>query len=158
MKYIPHLILAVSAGALGTAYVAQFGFGIEPCKLCLYQRIPYWVTVALGLAGMMTSGGLRRTLVAVAGIVFLVGAGIAFYHVGVEQHWWLSAVCDSSIEAGLSVEELTKRLMETPPQACDQINWSLFGISMATYNTAVSLLLGLATFGGAYLMRETGSR
>ena len=159
MKYLPHLILAVSAGALGTAYVAQYAFGLEPCTLCLYQRVPYWVTAALGLGAMMTPvGGLRRTMAAAAGIVFLVGAGIAFYHVGVEQHWWLSAVCESSIESGLSVEQLAERLMKTPPHPCDQINWSLFGISMATYNSAVSLILGAATLAGAYLLRGTGSR
>jgi len=48
--------------------------------------------------------------------------------------------------------------MATPPQACDQINWSLFGISMATYNTAVSLVLGAATLAGAQILRRMGSR
>jgi len=159
VRYLPHLILLVSVGALGTAYVAQYGFGLEPCTLCLYQRVPYWVTAALGLAAMaMQAGGLRWATVALAGLVFLTGAGIAFYHVGVEQHWWLSAVCDSSIETGLSVEQLAERLMATPPQACDQINWSLFGISMATYNTAVSLVLGAATLAGAQILRRMGSR
>lgn len=159
VRYLPHLILLVSVGALATAYVAQYGFGLQPCNLCLYQRVPYWVTAALGLAAMvMPAGKLRWGMVTLAGLVFLAGAGIAFYHVGVEQHWWLSAVCESSIETGLSVEQLAERLMATPPQACDQVNWSLFGISMATYNTAVSLVLGVATLGGARILRRTESR
>jgi disulfide bond formation protein DsbB len=159
MRYLPHLVLVFSAAALGTAYAAEFGFGLEPCPLCLYQRVPYWIAAALGLAALATPAGrLRTTMIAAAGLVFLAGAGIAFYHVGVERHWWASAVCGTEIETGLSVEQLAERLMATPPQSCDQINWSLFGISMATYNAAFSLVLAVGTFAGAYFIWKSEER
>jgi disulfide bond formation protein DsbB len=141
--------LLFSVGALGAAYIAQYGFGLQPCNLCLYQRVPYAVAIVIALAALALPlpASLRIWALTAMGVVFLAGAAIAFYHVGVEQHWWVSAVsCGSSIESGLSVEQLRERLLATPPQSCDQVTWSLFGLSMASYNVVYSLGLSAACF------------
>jgi disulfide bond formation protein DsbB len=77
---------------------------------------------------------------------FLIGAGIAVNHVGVEQAWWEGSAACTGVPAGAATttDEL-RRLLETAPIIrCNEVQWSLFGISMAGYNVVVSL--GLAVF------------
>ncbi len=155
---VPMAILAASVGALATAYTAELAFGLEPCILCLYQRIPYAVAGVLGLLALLLPRGRYRVwAVAGCGAAFIAGAGIAFYHVGVEQHWWMSA---ASCGGGggpepRTVEELRTLLLAKPPKGCDETDWTLFGLSMATYNVAASLALAYGAFWGAQRMRGT---
>jgi disulfide bond formation protein DsbB len=141
-------IFAACAGALGTAYVSQYVFGLEPCVLCLYQRVPYMLAGALALLGLcLPTDGRRPTLlIAAAGLIFLAGALIAFYHVGVEQHWWASvAACGGQLSSEISIEQLQAALSSKPPKPCDEPAFQLFGVSMAGYNSLALLILGIAT-------------
>jgi disulfide bond formation protein DsbB len=153
-SYLPAAILAASLAALGSAVAAQYVWGLEPCILCLYQRIPYAVAALLGLAGLFCAPGGRTWIGAAAGVVFVAGACIAFYHVGVEQHWWRSATsCGAEAGQGpLSFEEFRRGLAAKPEIRCDQVAWSLFGLSMATYNVALSLGLAAGSVGGAWVL------
>ena len=85
---------------------------------------------------------------ALAGLALLVGAGIAGYHVGVEQGWWAGpAGCSAPAFAGMDVAQLRAALEATPVIRCDEIPWSLFGLSMAGYNFLLSLVLALVALG-----------
>jgi len=153
---VPFSIFSISAVALAAAYFVQYAFKVEPCVLCLYQRIPYVVSGILGLVALAVS--CRRVrVVEAAGVVFGFGAAIAFYHVGVEQHWWASiAACgaDSVYRGAATVDELRQLLMsKNLIKACDVVNWALFGVSMATYNVIVSLALAMGSFYGAVKIR-----
>lgn len=146
-RYLPFALLIAAIGPLGTAYISQFGFGYEPCVLCLYQRVPYWVVIGLGIAALFVGAPhLRRWIAFAAGLAFLTGAGIAFYHVGVEQLWWTSAAPCGAGEAVTSTQDLFAQLQKKPEKSCGDIDWTLFGISMATYNVGVSLALAVASF------------
>ncbi len=141
-------IFAACAGALGAAYVSQYVFGLEPCVLCLYQRIPYILAGALALLALcLPSDGRRPTLMITAiGVIFLAGALIAFYHVGVEQHWWASvAACGGQLSSDISIEQLQTALSSKPPKPCDEPAFQLFGVSMAGYNSLASLIFGIVT-------------
>lgn len=157
--WVPMAILAASVGALATAYTAELAFGLEPCILCLYQRIPYAVAGVLGLLALLLPRDRYRVwAVACCGAAFVTGAGIAFYHVGVEQHWWMSAASCGAAGGGAApktVEDLRTLLLAKPAEACDEIDWTLFGLSMATYNVAASLTLAYGAFWGAQRMRRT---
>jgi disulfide bond formation protein DsbB len=139
-------LLAACALALATAYVAQYGGGLEPCPLCLYQRAPYAVAGLAAAAALIARDVPRQVapLFALAALAFLANVGLAFYHVGVESHWWASAVCAGEAPAIATVEDLRKALAEPPPKPCDAVDWTLFGVSMAGYNMVVSA--GLASF------------
>ncbi len=77
-------------------------------------------------------------------MAFLVGAGLAAFHVGVEQHWWAgTAECGANFGPAGSVEELRRRLLAQAVVRCDEVAWSLFGISMAGYNFLLSLALAV---------------
>jgi disulfide bond formation protein DsbB len=141
----PLVILAASIAILGMAFAFQYIGGLAPCELCILQRWPYVATIALGLLGFWAARngqpGIARGLVALAGLVFLIGAGIAAYHVGVEQKWWQGPSTCTGLGLGGSIDDILKRIESAPLVRCDEIAWSLFGISMAGYNFLLSLAL-----------------
>lgn len=156
--YLPHWIVALSAGAIATAYTAQYGFGVEPCILCLYQRIPYAVAAVLSLGAVFSGAHARAWLVRASGVVFIAGACVAFYHVGVEQHWWSAVTnCGAAPGGPLSFEDFRAQLHQKAVVRCDAITWSLFGLSMATYNVGVFLVLAAGALLGAGRMVKGGA-
>ena len=154
------LILGASVAALAGAFFAQYAMGLAPCPLCLYQRYPYAATIVLGALALAGRGGWPLLAIALAGVVFAGEAGLAFYHVGVEQHWW--AGLDACAQAGATpgtVDELRTLLLdEPPPPPCDQVPWSLFGVSMAGYNMLLAAVMaGTILTGAAMLYRKARS-
>ena len=138
-------ILFASATVLGAALFSQYAGGLEPCVLCVYQRAPYAAAIALAAAGFAMARDRRAVggLHGLAAAVFLIGAGIAAYHVGVEWRWWAGTEACAGAGAGgaRSVDELRAQIMSAPAVRCDEVAWSLFGVSMAGYNFLVSLAL-----------------
>lgn len=142
------LLALVSAMALVSAYTAEYGFGLKPCILCLYQRVPYAAVVVLGLAAYFANPRYRCLILGVCGLCFVAGAAIAFFHTGVERHWWQGTdACTTRLDAS-SVEAIRAQIMGTKAARCDEIPWSFLGLSMANYNVLMSGGLGLLTFWG----------
>jgi len=146
VRTVPVLVLAASAAILAAAFAFQYLGGLAPCVLCLWQRFPHGIVIALAaVAFALNSHRWTAALMALCGIVLVAGAGIAFYHVGVEQHWWQgTAACGSALTPAATIDELRERLLAQPVVRCDEISWSLFGVSMAGYNFMLSA--ALATF------------
>jgi disulfide bond formation protein DsbB len=148
-KGAPLFMAAIAAAALAAAYASQYWGGLEPCILCLYQRWPYWIIVALGLTGFAVSFASRKLAGGIMGLIglsFFANSAIAFYHTGVEQKWWRSFL------EGCAVPELQGDMddilaaIEARSEAvrCDAIAWAdpVFGLSMANYNVIVCFVLG----------------
>ena len=150
----PLAVVAVSLAALAAAFASQIWGGLEPCVLCIYQRYIYGAAIAVGLViiGLTRWPALGRLGMALAALVFLAGAGTAFFHVGVEQLWWQgTAACHGPVfDPKLSLDELAEAMMNTRFVSCDQIPWSLFGISIAGYNVLASLGLAAASLWAAW--------
>jgi disulfide bond formation protein DsbB len=146
---LPQLVVAAGVIALGTAFTAQYWGGLQPCVLCVYQRWPYGIAIALGLAALAVGGRPRGWLLALAGLTFLAGGGIAVFHVGVEQGWWQGTTqCGATFTAG-SIEALRAQIMAAPLVRCTDIAWSFAGISMAGFNAIASAILAVVTLAGA---------
>jgi disulfide bond formation protein DsbB len=125
---------------LGGALAFQYLGGLAPCHLCILQRWPHGVAIALGL---LLLAWPRRPLALLAALVVLTGAGIGLYHVGVEQAWWQGPTTCTAPEPGsMAAGDLLDQILETPLVLCDQVAWRLWGISMAGWNAILSL--GLA--------------
>jgi disulfide bond formation protein DsbB len=132
------LLLALASGAILLSVLAlQYLGDLPPCPLCVWQRWPYVGVAALGLLGWRWR---PRVLLALAALALLVGAGLGAYHLGVEEGWWaLPAGCAAGASAQ-SVEDLKRLLAEAPP-ACDQVSFTLLGLSLAGWNVVTSLAL-----------------
>ncbi|MCB1556887.1 MAG: disulfide bond formation protein B [Alphaproteobacteria bacterium] len=154
LRFASGLVLGVSLFSLLAALVAQYGFGLAPCILCLLQRVPYGVAAFLGAAGLFFASKNQdkhgALVLNVAAFVFFLNALTAFYHSGVERHWWMSFLESCKGSAGSekvsSAKEMLSRLETIPAVPCDQIPWAdpVFGLSMANDN--VMLCCGLTVF------------
>src|SRR6202034_1794058 len=83
------LVLVASVMVLGAALLSQYWGGLDPCELCLLERWPWWAAIAITATSWLAAARLSLPIPAILlTIVFLVSAGIAFYHAGVEQHWF----------------------------------------------------------------------
>ncbi len=136
-------VLIASAIVLGSALASQYWGGLVPCELCLLQRWPWRVAIAISLVALLVGNRPSLPWVAlVLAIVFAVSIAFAFYHVGVEQKWFAGpSACTSSGAAAMTLEELERQLHDTTVVMCDKIQWSLFGISMAGWNMLASLVM-----------------
>jgi disulfide bond formation protein DsbB len=139
------LLLAATIAPLAIAFASQYWGGLLPCELCIWQRWGYGAAIALSLIAVILPDGLRRAGIVVAALAILGEAGIALFHTGVEQHWWKGlAACSGNLStAGQSLSDLENQLMATPIIPCDRPAWTMFGVSMAGYNFAYALALGL---------------
>lgn len=154
-KYIiPIFITASSLLSLLMALIAQYGFELEPCKLCIWQRWPYAINIALGIAMFILAAHsnnnniILKTLLLLTILVFLSGSAIGVYHAGIEYGWWQEITScvddiDNNIVNNSDLSSLKAEIFKQPIAACDQPEFVLFGISMAGYNAIWSLLLAL---------------
>ncbi len=139
------LILLGSGGLLLGALAFQYIGGLAPCAMCYWQR--YGHVAALGIAWLALwpmPPAARRAVLTLAGLALLVTAGIALFHAGVEWKWWPGPQsCTTGGGLGGTIDELKRRIMNTPIVRCDEIPWSMWGLSMAGWNGLISLLLGV---------------
>ena len=149
------VVLVASLLVLGTALLSQYWGGLIPCELCLLQRWPWRVAIVFAALAWLVGDRIPLTVAALTiALVFFVSAGLGFYHVGVEQHWFAGpTACSAS--AGLTattIEELRRQLEAAPVVMCDQVQWALFGISLAGWNVVASLALaGFCAASAAWL-------
>ncbi len=141
------LVTAVVALILATVYVAQYGFDLFPCTLCFVQRVPYWLAVVMGTLSLMRAvdSRTRRVILFHLAGLFLLDAGIALYHAGVEFHWWAGPVTCTGGARILSLDDLTSALGKKGHPNCDEPAFLFMGISMAGYNVFAALGLTVAS-------------
>lgn len=133
--------MLVPAALLAGAWGSEIWGKLYPCEMCWWQRYAHLAALGLALiailAGRMPDRG--RSFVWLAALAILTSGAIGFYHAGVELDYFEGFTqCTSSIGGG-SAEDFLNELMNTPLVRCDQVQWSLFGISMAGWNAIFSL-------------------
>lgn len=148
----PLTALVASAAMLAIAHAFETFGHLPPCTLCLKQREIYWAAGTLALVALVVSrtpvGERTRALFnLLLAIAFMAGAGIAFYHAGVEWHWWPGpSTCSSatiSVSSG-AMEALARGAKINPP-SCDKALWVFLGLSMAGWNCLISLALAASS-------------
>jgi disulfide bond formation protein DsbB len=143
-------VAAASAAALALALVAQYGFGLAPCELCLAQRVPFYLTLVLGLLALMPAvpDAARRQVVLICAGLFAANAALAAYHAGVEYHWWQGPTACTGGVADIDTNDLLAALNRPGRVNCDEPAIRVLGISMAGGNAIFCAALALG-FGWA---------
>ncbi len=147
-KYILKLLLMLAISILGGAYFFEFIMGLYPCELCLYQRIPWLLLIGICSLGIIYKRHLHlvNILIIMAMIILMISAALAVFHVGVEQHWWQGfSSCSINSAMPNTLLDLKAAIMTAPVIRCDDIAWSLFGVSMAGYNAIISIIFSVLT-------------
>src|SRR5579884_1735721 len=156
----PVFVLLASGAVLGAALAAQYWGGLLPCELCLYERWPWEAAIVIAVAATMA--GSRPALpwvAALLALVFAAGSALAFYHVGVEEHWFAGpAACTAPATAATTVAALEAQLLHRQPVRCDQPAWSLFGVSLAGWNLFASLVMLVCCLAALAWSRGQGRR
>lgn len=142
-----------SLGILLTGYWFQHVVGLAPCELCLWQRWPHAIAPLLGMAAIAIGG----RMLPLAGMSLMVlSAGLGLYHTGVERTWWPGpSSCSGDVAGfgGLTPEQMLNPALVQPIVLCDEVQWSLIGLSMASYNALMSLALAALWLWGYVLSR-----
>ena len=159
MPFAALAILAASLGALVMASLFQKIYGADPCALCIMERIPYAISAVFAAAAlfMRKNKTLVKIVMSLCALAFLINAGIAAYHSGIERHWWeATSSCDVGPidKDNMSVADL----MTTAISECDVINFTILGLTLANLNVFACLGLAVLAFvGGFGLVREKDS-
>ena len=140
------LILIFSVFALIAAYFIQYILGHKPCNLCLIERLPYISSIILILLCLILKK-FERIIFILLALIFISATIISFYHFGIEQGFFKeSLVCNSGNGINsLTKEDLLKELQKRTI-SCKDVDFRLFGLSLATINTIISFILSVITF------------
>ena len=145
-KFFLNIILIFSIFVLIAAYFIQYILGHEPCNLCLIERIPYLASIIL-ISLLFFLNKLEKIISLIVALFFIFGAIISFYHFGIEQGFFSeSLVCDlGNSNKATSTQDLLKQL-EKKTISCKDVTFRVLGLSLATFNTIISIILGAIMF------------
>ena len=135
------VILAIISFTIISALIIQYRLDHEPCKLCLYERIPYFLSILLIIKILFIKKYEKITLL-ILFLVFMSSTALAFYHFGIEQGFFSeSLACTSGdLSKTLSKEELLEQLKQNTI-SCKNVSLRILGLSLAAINTIFSLIL-----------------
>ena len=137
------VILAIISLTLISALIIQYWLGHEPCKLCLYERIPYFLSMLLIIKILFIKKYEKITFL-ILSLVFIGSAALAFYHFGIEQGFFSeSLACTTGdLSKTLSKEELLQQLKQNNI-SCKDVSFRILGLSLAAINTIFSFVLSV---------------
>jgi disulfide bond formation protein DsbB len=134
-------IFLISFIALISAYFIEYVLGHQPCNLCVYERIPYFLAILIVLINYKYNK-LEKYLILSLAIIFLIATILSLYHLGIEQGFIQeSLLCD--LEKGANIvdkDEILKQLQQKSI-SCKDVTFKIFGLSLTNYNIIISLLL-----------------
>ncbi|MFN4097192.1 MAG: disulfide bond formation protein B [Sphingomonas sp.] len=130
------LALLIPLGLIGGALTSQYGFGLFPCEMCMWQRWPHYTAIVLAAASFVVRPA-RTPLVLLAALAIAVSGAIGAFHAGVEYGWW-EGFTQCATHFGGEGSALD-RIMNAPLVRCDVAPWDLFGVSLAGWNAIFSL-------------------
>ncbi len=146
LKNILLLLLVTSSFSLAFAYSSEIFFGLKPCILCLYQRVPYFIIVLIAIIALILckKDSLRKIAAILCVLSLFVNSAIAFYHVGVEQKIFkLTEKCEDDFGKATSIEELRQMISSSKLGKCDEPEFFFLGLTMAFWNMIFCFGLGI---------------
>ena len=137
-------IFLISFIALMSAYFIEYVLGYQPCNLCLYERIPYFLAILILLANLKYNN-LEKYFILFLIIIFFIATLLSLYHLGIEQGLIEeSLLCN--LEKGTNIidkDEILKQLQQKNI-SCKDVAFKIFGLSLTSFNIIISLLLTIS--------------
>ena len=146
-------IFLISLIALISAYFIEYILGHQPCSLCLYERIPFFLAILIILINYRYNK-LEKYFILLLAIIFFIATILSLYHLGIEQGFIQeSLLCN--LEKGANIidkDEILKQLQQKSI-SCKDVTFKIFGLSLTSFNIIISLLLTISLT-KAYLKYE----
>ena len=152
-----YLLIVISLIAILSALIAEYVYGLQPCELCLKQRHPYYLIIAIVLLIFFIPNLYKLMMYVLVQLGTMYGIFYSVWHVGVENKLLKGpAGCSSGLSKSSNTADLKEQIFNKQVISCDEVVWSFFGISAASLNTIV--LLFIFVINGLYIYKNYGKK
>ena len=156
-KYWFYFISLLSIVALASAFVAEFYFDLAPCEMCLKQRNPYYVIVLAYIFITILKWQQRIWFYLGVQIISIYGLFYSIWHVGIENKLLPGPEgCSGGLNTTNNVSSLKEQILSKPIINCEDVTWSIFGLSAATINSLILVLIFIIN--AIYLWNNYGKK
>ena len=136
-------IFLISLIALTSAFFIEYILGHQPCSLCIYERIPFFLAILIILINYKYDK-IEKYFILLLTIIFFLATILSLYHLGIEQ-----GIIQESLLCGLEngtntidKDEILKQLQQKRV-SCKDVTFKMFGLSLTSYNIIINLMLTL---------------
>ena len=152
-----HIIALISIFAIGSALIAEHYFNLEPCKMCLKQREPYYALIIFFLIFTILKFQKKIWFYISIQIISIYGLFYSFWHVGIENKILPGpSGCSGGLDITSDATNLKEQILSKAVINCEDVIWSVFGLSAATINSILLFLIFIIN--AIYLQKEYGSK
>ena len=141
-KYWLYIVTLLSAIALASALIAEFYFNLAPCEMCLKQRVPYYIIILGFIFISILRWQTRIWFYLGVQLISIYGLFYSLWHVGIENQLLPGpSGCSSKLNSTDNILSLKEQILAKPVINCEDIAWSIFGLSAATINSVLLFLI-----------------
>ncbi len=156
-KYWFYLVALFSVIALTSAFIAEFYFDLAPCEMCLKQREPYYIIIAGFILIRILKWQDRIWFYLGVQLIVIYGLFYSIWHVGIENKLLSGpAECSNGLNITNNASDLKEQILSKPVINCEDIAWSIFGLSAATINSLLLFLIFILN--AIYIWKNYGEK
>ena len=133
------IIFIFSLLSLLIALYIEFYLGYSPCKLCLYQRVPYLMAIFITFLGISYYKNLIWLYLLL--ITFFSSLLLSGYHFGIEQEIFSEFSGCTGNSINITDKNKLLELLNSEINSCKNVDFRILGISLATINFLLSFLI-----------------
>ena len=143
INFLNLFFLFFSLLALLIVYYLEFFQGVTPCKLCIYQRFPYFIIILLAISFLLIKNkNFKKISFLFYILIFTSSLIMSIHHFGVENSFWNALTnCESDFKTLSNSNDLKEYLLNKDYVSCSDVSFKFLGISLAGYNTIISFIL-----------------
>ena len=141
-KYWFYLVTLFSVVAIASALIAEYYFDLQPCAMCLKQREPYYIIIAGFILVMILKWQYKIWFYIGLQIVSIYGMFYSLWHVGIENKILAGpSSCSGGLNISTNTSSLKEQIISKAVINCEEVAWSIFGLSAATMNSLLLFLI-----------------
>jgi len=149
------LLFIISLISISSALIAEYFFNLQPCELCLKQRHPYYLILVCLVFIFIIKNLNKIVFYLLIQLSAVYGLFYSIWHVGVENKILKGpSGCSVMLKNSESASDLKAQILSKQVISCDEVIWSFFGISAASINTLVLLVIFILN--AIYLLKNYG--
>jgi len=142
MRHWGFILFFLCVVAISIALIAEYFFHILPCKMCLNQRYPYYFIISIFIVCYFINKKTNIWLYILTELAVLYGLFYSVWHIGIEQNLLTGpSSCSGRFGETNSVSDLKEQILNQDIINCNEISWSMLGLSAATLNSILLSLL-----------------